>query len=146
MAHLVQRGVFLGQNGTNRHTYFFSFYDGFYEREIELRRLRGDPPFAQHVVVTASGLEEGDGDPLLPEPLQQLLVGVGGGDGVGVHPQHLRPGEQLLELLLDPLGGEQAILFLNRRGASRMVSCGECGEVPECPRCSVKLTYRKSST
>ena len=29
-------------------------YDGFYEREIELRRLRGDPPFAQHVVVTAS--------------------------------------------------------------------------------------------
>ena len=29
--------------------------------------------------------------------------------------------------------GEQAILFLNRRGASRMVSCGECGEVPECP-------------
>lgn len=37
--------------------------------------------------------------------------------------------------------GEQAILFLNRRGANRMVSCGECGEVPECPRCSVKLTY-----
>ncbi|WP_251316929.1 replication restart helicase PriA [Flintibacter muris] len=36
---------------------------------------------------------------------------------------------------------EQAILFLNRRGASRMVSCGECGQVPECPRCSVKLTY-----
>ena len=30
--------------------------------------------------------------------------------------------------------GEQAILFLNRRGASRMVSCGECGQVPECPR------------
>ena len=37
--------------------------------------------------------------------------------------------------------GEQAILFLNRRGASPMVSCGECGAVPECPRCSVKLTY-----
>ena len=37
--------------------------------------------------------------------------------------------------------GEQAILFLNRRGANRMVSCGECGFVPECPRCSVKLTY-----
>ncbi|MCI8677755.1 MAG: primosomal protein N', partial [Lawsonibacter sp.] len=34
-------------------------YDGFYEREIELRRLRNDPPFAQHVVLTASGLEEG---------------------------------------------------------------------------------------
>ncbi len=41
--------------------------------------------------------------------------------------------------------GEQAILFLNRRGASRMVSCGECGAVPECPRCSVKLTYHSAN-
>jgi len=41
--------------------------------------------------------------------------------------------------------GEQAILFLNRRGASRMVSCGECGEVPECPRCTVKLTYHSAN-
>lgn len=41
--------------------------------------------------------------------------------------------------------GEQAILFLNRRGASRMVSCGECGDVPECPRCSVKLTYHSAN-
>ena len=37
--------------------------------------------------------------------------------------------------------GEQTILFLNRRGASRMVSCGECGHVPECVRCSAKLTF-----
>ena len=41
--------------------------------------------------------------------------------------------------------GEQAILFLNRRGASRMVSCGECGHVPECPRCSVALTYHSAN-
>ena len=41
--------------------------------------------------------------------------------------------------------GEQAILFLNRRGANRMVSCGECGAVPECPRCSVKLTYHSAN-
>ena len=41
--------------------------------------------------------------------------------------------------------GEQSILFLNRRGASRMVSCGECGEVPECPRCTVKLTYHSAN-
>ena len=40
---------------------------------------------------------------------------------------------------------EQAILFLNRRGANRMVSCGECGFVPECPRCSVKLTYHSAN-
>lgn len=41
--------------------------------------------------------------------------------------------------------GEQTILLLNRRGASRMVSCGECGEVPQCPRCSVKLTYHSAN-
>ena len=41
--------------------------------------------------------------------------------------------------------GEQSILFLNRRGANRMVACGECGEVPECPRCSVKLTYHSAN-
>lgn len=41
--------------------------------------------------------------------------------------------------------GEQTILFLNRRGASRMVSCGECGHVPECPRCSAHLTYHSAN-
>ena len=41
--------------------------------------------------------------------------------------------------------GEQAILLLNRRGASRMVSCGECGQVPTCPRCSVHLTYHSAN-
>lgn len=41
--------------------------------------------------------------------------------------------------------GEQAILFLNRRGASRMVTCSECGQAPNCPRCSVKLTYHSAN-
>ena len=41
--------------------------------------------------------------------------------------------------------GEQAILFLNRRGANRLVTCGECGETPTCPRCSVHLTYHSAN-
>ncbi len=36
---------------------------------------------------------------------------------------------------------EQGILFLNRRGSSRLVVCVDCGDVPQCPRCSVNLTY-----
>ena len=41
--------------------------------------------------------------------------------------------------------GEQSILFLNRRGNSRYVLCGECGYVPECPRCSTALTYHSAN-
>ncbi|MBQ8390206.1 MAG: primosomal protein N', partial [Oscillibacter sp.] len=41
--------------------------------------------------------------------------------------------------------GEQSILFLNRRGSSRMLLCGECGHVPECPRCSVAMTYHSAN-
>ncbi len=37
--------------------------------------------------------------------------------------------------------GEQAILFLNRRGYSSQVQCRECGEVIQCPHCSVSMTY-----
>lgn len=41
--------------------------------------------------------------------------------------------------------GEQSILFLNRRGSSRYMLCGECGHVPECPRCSAPLTYHSAN-
>ncbi len=37
--------------------------------------------------------------------------------------------------------GEQSILFINRRGANKLISCGECGYTYKCPRCSVSLTY-----
>lgn len=36
---------------------------------------------------------------------------------------------------------EQTILFINRRGANRLVTCGECGYIYRCPNCSVSLTY-----
>ncbi len=41
--------------------------------------------------------------------------------------------------------GKQSILFLNRRGTSRMVACVECGHVPMCPGCSVHLTYHHAN-
>ena len=37
--------------------------------------------------------------------------------------------------------GEQAILFLNRRGFSTFISCPKCGFVAKCRRCQVSLTY-----
>lgn len=41
--------------------------------------------------------------------------------------------------------GEQSILFINRRGNSRMLVCGECGSVPTCLRCSVSMTYHSAN-
>ena len=55
------------------------------------------------------------------------------------------------KLLLSPLlknalvenfeKGKQAILFLNRRGFSRIYLCPACGESVRCPNCDLTLTY-----
>jgi len=37
--------------------------------------------------------------------------------------------------------GEQAILFLNRRGTATFVFCRDCGEPLKCPNCDTTLTY-----
>ena len=55
-------------------------------------------------------------------------------------------GPQLESELIDTLArGRQAILFLNRRGNSRVIGCALCGWVPECPSCSTTMTYHSVS-
>lgn len=41
---------------------------------------------------------------------------------------------------------EQSILFLNRRGNSRVIGCTMCGWVPECPSCSTTMTYHSANS
>ena len=51
-------------------------------------------------------------------------------------------GETLTGALTENLAaGNQAILFLNRRGYNHVVSCRSCGKALTCPSCSVSLTY-----
>ena len=66
--------------------------------------------------------------------------------------QELRAGNGTL--LSEPLllalrhtaeNGQQSILFLNRRGTSRMLACVDCGYVPMCPACTVNLTYHEAN-
>ena len=39
--------------------------------------------------------------------------------------------------------GNQAMLFLNRRGFASFKRCKNCGFVPKCPNCDVSLTYHQ---
>lgn len=54
--------------------------------------------------------------------------------------------EPLLFALRENLqSGQQSILFLNRRGTSRMIACVDCGYVPACPACSANFTYHHAN-
>jgi primosomal protein N' (replication factor Y) len=40
--------------------------------------------------------------------------------------------------------GEQVLLFLNRRGHSRLVECDACGYTARCPHCDLALTFHSA--
>ncbi len=42
--------------------------------------------------------------------------------------------------------GDQAMLFLNRRGFAGFISCRSCGHVIKCPHCDVALSLHKSGS
>ncbi|MEG7378388.1 primosomal protein N' [Bacillus subtilis] len=51
---------------------------------------------------------------------------------------------ELMEQLEETIAkGEQAVLFLNKRGYSSFVMCRDCGYVPQCPHCDISMTYHR---
>jgi len=86
---------------------------------------------------------------------QRLAPAPGGGATAGAMPtvqvvdmrQELREGNRSifsrpLRRALDQSlrHGEQAILFVNRRGSARFVLCRDCGYLPACPSCEVAMS------
>jgi primosomal protein N' (replication factor Y) (superfamily II helicase) len=63
------------------------------------------------------------------------------GPGAAGHKLLSLPLERGLERVLER--GEQAILFLNRRGFAPSLLCEECGQIAQCPHCSVALTLHR---
>jgi primosomal protein N' (replication factor Y) (superfamily II helicase) len=61
--------------------------------------------------------------------------------GPSTHPLLSMPLHRALERCLG--AGEQAILFLNRRGFAPSLRCTACGDVGKCPACSVALTEHR---
>jgi primosomal protein N' (replication factor Y) len=61
------------------------------------------------------------------------------------------PGTYFSSVLLNKIEkrlqlGEQTILFLNRRGFYRTLSCSACGYTVKCPHCDQSLTYHKAAS
>ena len=83
------------------------------------------------------------GEPL-PAPLAQVrVVDMREELKAGVRSIFSRPLYGALESTLER--GEQAILFLNRRGTAGIVQCRECGHVLHCRRCDLSLTYHRET-
>jgi primosomal protein N' (replication factor Y) len=53
-----------------------------------------------------------------------------------------RPLQEALGGILEQ--GQQAILFLNRRGSATFVFCRDCGHTLKCPQCDIPLTYHRT--
>jgi primosomal protein N' (replication factor Y) (superfamily II helicase) len=69
----------------------------------------------------------------MPEVKLVDLRAESGGSGLLSRPLLAALGDRLQR-------GEQALLFLNRRGHSHYTQCRACGWVPQCPDCDITLT------
>ncbi|MCC7352888.1 MAG: primosomal protein N' [Anaerolineae bacterium] len=128
------------------------------EAAIELGRLTGSPVILGSATPTLESYHRARHGEFRLLQLPQRILGSGGRQPSRSLPpvqivdmrQELRAGNShifsraLQSALRQVLAaGEQAILFLNRRGAAPFVLCRDCGYVVSCPRCDVPLTYHE---
>jgi primosomal protein N' (replication factor Y) len=89
-------------------------------RRLELPRRIDDRPMPRVELVDLRRLRRQGGEALAPGLLSPRLV-----DALGE----------------TVAAGQQAILFLNRRGYETLVACEQCGEEARCSQCAVSLTH-----
>lgn len=104
------------------------------------RRVLGHAPAAPVSLESASGNEPVRYAELPPVEVVDMRLELRAGNRSVLS----RSLQSELHATLD--AGEQAILFLNRRGSSTFVNCRDCGHVEECPRCDVPLTYHERAS
>ena len=117
-AQFEQAGVVLG-SATPSLESWLNAQTGKYTLASVPNRVAGRALPAVHLINMEQEAERTGHPPIFSEPLLDAL--------------HLR-----LER------GEQTILFLNRRGYSRVLECPDCGWIAECPDCSVPYTYHQA--
>jgi len=76
-------------------------------------------------------------EPIAPHPIAPPAI-------VDIRGMEAPLSETLLKALRETVAqGEQALLYLNRRGYAPALHCTACGDVPECPACSLRLALHR---
>ena len=112
------------------------------ERRVMGHRQRIESQATRLDVISQYSRQDSDPDDALTIPLPPIQV-------VDLR-QELRAGNRsifsrALQTALDETlaRGEQAILFLNRRGTNSFVFCRDCGFTLKCPHCEIPLTFHR---
>jgi len=100
--------------GRYGHLVLKSRYGGAELPKIETIDLRENRPIEYHAHPDTDEVQPGNLSPILCDAISEVLN-----------------------------QGQQAMLFINRRGFAPIVQCKKCGWVATCPDCSIGMTYHK---
>ena len=133
LGRLTGAAVLLGTATPGIETYFRAQQGAYHLLELPLRIV----PAADHIpsASTAPATETAVLPPVRVVDLRQELR-------AGNRSILSRALQEALRQTLD--AGEQAIIFLNRRGTATFVICRDCGHVILCPKCDVPLTFHRT--
>lgn len=116
-AKMAQASVVLGSATPSIDSYYRAKQGEYVLLELD-KRIEEKPLPVCHMVDLREELKKGNRS-ILSEKLQALL------------------GQRLSS-------GQQAMLFLNRRGMASFITCRSCGYVPKCPHCDVSLSQHNN--